>query len=238
MNYEVAIDAGHGKNTPGKRSPDNTYFEYEFNHDVAKKIKLHLERCGISVILTSPNPDIDSSLSSRCKLANNSNVKCVVSIHTNAAGDGWSSANYWVAFVIAKGGNAERLGKLIEEESIPYLGLKSNGIQTQNLAMVRDTKAPAVLVEHGFHTNKEFLPKLKSQEYRNMCALADAKAICRFLNKSWVEPSNTSEPEMWYDEYMDWAKKNDIMDGTRPNEFVTRAECVKMIKKCIENGVM
>lgn len=39
---KVCIDAGHGVETAGKRSPDGSYLEYEFNLDVAKRIQAHL----------------------------------------------------------------------------------------------------------------------------------------------------------------------------------------------------
>ena len=36
---KICIDAGHGSNTAGKRSPDGSLREYEFNRDVANRIK-------------------------------------------------------------------------------------------------------------------------------------------------------------------------------------------------------
>ena len=38
MSYLVCIDPGHAKNTAGKRSPDSSLREYEFNRDVAKRL--------------------------------------------------------------------------------------------------------------------------------------------------------------------------------------------------------
>ena len=52
MAYDVCLDPGHGKNTSGKASPDGTYKEYEFARDIMKRIKAHLERCGLSVYCT------------------------------------------------------------------------------------------------------------------------------------------------------------------------------------------
>ena len=34
----IMIDAGHGIETAGKRAPDGSYLEYEFNRDVAGRI--------------------------------------------------------------------------------------------------------------------------------------------------------------------------------------------------------
>ena len=45
----VIIDSGHNKNIAGKRSPDESLLEYEFNFDVANKIAAHLKRHGVKV---------------------------------------------------------------------------------------------------------------------------------------------------------------------------------------------
>ena len=65
----VWLDAGHSKVTPGKRntvaSPD--FFEYEFNNDIAVKLKKRLEEHGITVYLTNTTPngaDIDNETTS------------------------------------------------------------------------------------------------------------------------------------------------------------------------------
>lgn len=39
---------------------------------------------------------------------------------------------------------------------------------------------------------------------------------------------NNLKPKKWYDEAMAWAHENGIMDGTRPEDFATRAEVAQM----------
>ena len=46
---------------------------------------------------------------------------------------------------------------------------------------------PAVLIEHGFYTNKAECDKLKSAEFRKKCAIADAKGILNHLGIAWVD---------------------------------------------------
>lgn len=232
VKYDVCLDAGHGVDTPGKCSPDGTYKEYEFNKDVALQIKKNLERCGLKVLLTNDGTDKDIPLAERCRLANDSNAKIVVSIHSNAAGNGWSDANYWMAAVIAKGGRAEKLAKAIEAASIPVLGIKSNGVQTQNLAMVRDTKAPAVLIEHGFHTCKTWVEMLKTQSVRAKIAECDAKGICNYLGVRWVD----APAAKWYEKELAEAVVAGITDGTRPEEPATRAEVAIMVLRALKGA--
>lgn len=183
----VIIDAGHGIETAGKRAPDGSYLEYEFNRDVAGRIQRHLARCGIDARLTCPD-EHDISLSERCRISNAAGADYFVSIHTDAAGnDGWYSASGWSARIIATGGKAEKLARAIQAEAIPMLGCKDLGIKVQNLYVLKNTTAPAVLIEHGFHTNREEVELLKSDAYREKCALSDAKGICKQAGVEWVD---------------------------------------------------
>ena len=85
MSYLVCIDPGHAKNTAGKRSPDGSLREYEFNRDVAKRLKAILESHGVRVIYScNIETDADASLASRCKTANEAKADVFFSIHANA----------------------------------------------------------------------------------------------------------------------------------------------------------
>ena len=75
------LDAGHAKNTAGKRNEKENFYEWEFNNDMQYKIKSSCEELGIKVFLTNPNPSTvsDISLSTRANLANDywiKNNKC------------------------------------------------------------------------------------------------------------------------------------------------------------------
>ena len=182
---KVCIDAGHGVETAGKRSPDGSYFEHEFNFDVAKRIKAHLQRCGVQVVMTREN-EHDVSLSERCKICNDAGCVYFFSVHTNAAGnDGWYDAEGWSAHIIAKGGKAEQMAAKIRSYAIVQLGCKDRGINVDNYQVLRDTKCPAVLVEHGFHTSRTEVARLKTPEYRARCAESDARGICAQLGVVW-----------------------------------------------------
>lgn len=183
----VALDSGHGKTTAGKRSFDGTLLEYEFNHDVTNRIKYHLERHGVKVLLTSPNAEIDEPLNVRCNRANNEEVDILVSIHANAWGDSWNTANGWEIFTYDGKGESLRLAKEIEKESIPFLNLKNRGLKTANFTMLGNTKMPAVLIEHGFYTNKLECFLLKTDEFREKCAIADSKGILNYFGIRWIE---------------------------------------------------
>lgn len=197
--FTVCIDPGHGIETAGKRSPDGSYLEYEFNLDVAKRLKRILEKHSVNVILTKEN-EHDISLQERVNIANKSNVDYFISIHSNASGDTWSNAQGLEVYVISKGGKAEQLADEIRKYAIPLINTLDRGTKVQNLYVIRETKMPAVLVEHGFHTNQNELKKLKSDEYREKYAIGDAKGILSILNIPYKgdnsdEPTNPIEEE-------------------------------------------
>jgi N-acetylmuramoyl-L-alanine amidase len=188
--YTVALDPGHGIETAGKRSCDGTLREYEFNRSVPSKIKPILERHGVTVIVTSTT-DSDVTLANRCALANNAKANIFVSIHANAAGDGkiWSPAKGWEIFICKGSVEGNKLAEAIESESIPFLGFVNRGIKDDELYVTYHTKMPAVLTEHGFYTNRTEVELLKSDSFRNKCALADAKGILKYLGIEYKEES-------------------------------------------------
>lgn len=185
---KVCLDFGHSAQTKGKRSPDSSLMEYEFNRDVGRRLKAILERHGVEVIETVTD-DTDVSLAERCNIANKNNVDYFISIHANADGKGynWTSARGWEIHIVGKGGKAEKLAKAIHKHSIPILGLKDRGVRISNFQVLRDTDMPAVLIEHGFYTNKEECDILKTEEFRQKCAEADAKGILEFLGINYQD---------------------------------------------------
>ena len=194
---KICIDAGHCKLTPGKQSFDGSLKEYEFNFDVASRIKRHLERHDLEAFvqqIVSKSPAAE--LNSRIKAVNaDKDIALLVSVHANAFSQEF--ANGWEIFCNNpnnKNADGTRLAQLIHSESIPFLGIRDRGIKDAHgvAGIVTKTNPPAVLIEHGFYTNEKELALLKSNEYREKCAVADAKGILKYLGIAWKEEK---EPE-------------------------------------------
>lgn len=228
----VCLDPGHGA-TCANGSPDGTYKEHEFALDVANRIKSILTRHGVKVVMTRTD-GTDVSLTERAKISNAANADLFLSIHTNAACSGWSTAAGWEAFVVTKGYTAEKFAENIRKATIPVTAAPDRGIKEANYTVLVNTSAPAVLVEHGFHTNKAEVEKLKSSAYRQTLAECDAQGVLTTLGIAYVPTAPVEPQEPWYSEDMDWAKELGIMDGTRPTEPATRAEVVAMIRRAME----
>lgn len=174
----VILDPGHCSKTSGKCSPDCTLREYLWARELCTIIEGKLDRVGIEHTRTT-TPDEDDteiSLSTRCKRANTyyttHSPSILVSVHCNAASsDGqWHSAHGWSVFVSNNAStNSKNLACYMTDAAI------SSGIHVrqpsstqkywvQNLAICRDTKMPAVLVENMFQDNKEDVEYLLSDE--------------------------------------------------------------------------
>ncbi len=186
----ICIDAGHAKNTAGKRSPDGSLREYEFNRDVAKRLQKVLGQHGVKTMFScNLSADSDTSLSVRCKEANDAKADLFISIHANAYGNGteWTNANGWEIYHHKGSVQGEKLAEAIRQESRATLGLKDRGLKTSALYVTKNTTMPAVLIEHGFYTHKEECEKLKSSDFRESCAEANARGILNYLGIPFVE---------------------------------------------------
>lgn len=180
----VCIDPGHGNTTGGKRSPDSSLMEYEFNRDVAYRLKALLEANGIETVMTVGKDQTgDPALKERVATANNAgNVDLFVSIHANAYGNGWNSANGWEVYAYKGGGVSELAAKAVEAATMAAVLIKDRGVKTANFYVIKNTEMPAILIEHGFYTNQAECQKLKDSSFRDQLAQADATGIINFFN--------------------------------------------------------
>jgi len=190
----IYLDAGHGKDTAGKRSFDESFLEYEFNRDVVKRMKEILARHDVEVVWAATT-DVDIPLSERCRISNDTKVDIFVSIHANAFGEDWNSANGWEIYFCKGSEKGEKLANSIHSASLS-LGLKDRGVKANtDFTVLKNTKAPAVLIEHFFYTNKSELAKCNTEEYRQKFAVSDSKGILDYLGVKYQEGEKVDETD-------------------------------------------
>ena len=181
------LDPGHRVDTPGKRA--NGLLEYEFNEDVTRRTGKLLESHGevYYTIETENHPYSEMTAEGRSKNLNfrtnnanqiydkaiKKNKKVIfISIHANAASN--PTASGYEIFVYKMGGEAHEIAKHIYNAAENILGvgntIKSRRIKEANFAVLRNTKMPAMLIEHEFFTNVEAVKKLKDDDFRDLCA--------------------------------------------------------------------
>lgn len=194
----VVLDPGHGVETEGKRSPDGKYLEHEFNLDVAKRVAAHLERHDVEAILTRNTEheifpgDDNADLSARVKISNMVKPALFVSIHSNAYGDGteWTDPAGYLIYTSAAGDTAGRniaAKAILARAKAAGIQIHGDGLQHNLYFVLRYTNDPAVLIEHGFHTNIHEVELLKNSAYRDLLAKVDAQGILDYLGIVWKE---------------------------------------------------
>ena len=189
------IDRGHGKDTPGKRSPDGVLLEWAWCDDVARIVAQTLNAHGVTCTNIVPE-EVDIPLKERCARINQvtkarlENVH--VSIHINAAGSGkeWYNARGWQVHTYTEPSvNSRKLANLAYDEAVAA-GFKvrpeSPGMhfRPKNLAILRDTVCPAILVENFFMDNKEDCKYLKTPLSIYECAGVISTAVLKYFGKA------------------------------------------------------
>ena len=192
----ILIDPGHGIDTPGKRSPDGKFLEYLWNRRIADLLldKFMIMGIDASLVVTETN---DISLSTRvqrvnkvCSKVGASNV-ILLSIHSNAAGDGskWMSAQGWSCYT-SKGNTksdviAECLYDAFETEFADRKIRKdmSDGDRDweENFYVLQKSKCPAVLLENFFYDNRDECSWLLKDETKERIADAIVKGIVQYI---------------------------------------------------------
>lgn len=200
----VATDAGHGQETSGKRTPPfpdgSVMKENTFNRAVVGYLIAELERNGFDTVNVAPETT-DTALSVRTTRANNAGADIYISVHANAYGDGWNDANGIETLVYRIGDNGQtQLAKLVQAKLIAETGLRDRGVKERtDLAVLRDTKMPAILCECGFMTNRKEAELLRSGDYRRKVARAICKGVCAYYGKKYIaEVTEVEEMEKRY----------------------------------------
>lgn len=154
----IIVDAGHGGNDMGA----NRYgiYEKDIVLNIGKEIqKFNNSQDQYEVILTRDN-DTYSKLSDRTTLINKLNPEMVISLHVNSSPKPESTEQGAELYTQ----NTEGSKKLADRISKKFNTLK---IEEKNLHILRESKAPTVLMELGYINNtkdREYLTSKKGQK--------------------------------------------------------------------------
>lgn len=180
MANKVFIGVGHGGKDPGAVA--NGFKEKELNLEVAKACLGELERHGVEARISRTGDEGDT-LDDRVKECNDFAPDLAVDIHHNAGGG--DGAEVYCHY---KGGASKTLADNILSE-IVVIGQNSRGVKIKTGAdgrdyygFIRETKAPAVIVECAFLDNKEDLAAVDTPPEREEMGRAIAKGILKSLS--------------------------------------------------------
>lgn len=193
---KVLIDAGHGIDTPGKRSPDGAFREYLWNRQIEELVLAGLENRGIDCdsVVTETN---DIPLKTRamrvnkvCDILGASNV-LLVSIHSNACGNGssWMNAQGWSCYTTKGVTKSDKVAECLYdsfEKAFPERRIRtdrSDGDRDweENFYILSKSRCPAVLLENFFYDNKEECAWLLREDTKARIALAIVEGIVAYV---------------------------------------------------------
>lgn len=185
----LALDAGHGDNTAGKRCPKaldpNETREHMLNDRIADKIEYKLSFYdGIRVErMDDTTGRIDVPLQTRTNHSDEIGADFYLSIHHNAKGGVFNGGGISV-FHYPLQRNKEQATE-IYNRLIKATGLAGNRVNkinaTKNLHVLRESKADAILVEHGFMDSTVDFPIIMTDEFAEKCA----QVYCDYFVEKW-----------------------------------------------------
>ncbi len=216
----VVLDPGHNLKN-GNRSPDNLYYEWEFNQDVCNRAEVIIKRIpGLDCIKTKEADTYPTSLDMRVQVAHDAGADLFLSQHTNAYGSGWTTPNGFGVYVYP--GRDVELAKICLAWCVELLPMNSRGIRERNFYVTRETRMSSVLLETGFHTNKEDVAKLKTSAFRDLAAMVLVRTACEFLQVPYMEDDNIMATP--YHIVRAWTPYRDSMSNIATRNDLTLAQ--------------
>jgi len=179
MMKKVFIGVGHGGSDPGAVA--NGFLEKDLNLPIALACREALERHGVTVLM-SREGDAEESLSGKIADCNRFAPDLALDIHNNAGGGDGAEVYHHHG-----GGTGKILANNILDEVIK-IGQNSRGAKIKKnangrdyYAFIRDTAAPAVIVECAFLDNSTDIQIIDTAEEQKAMGTAIAKGILKTL---------------------------------------------------------
>lgn len=179
MAEKVFIGVGHGGSDPGAVA--NGFKEKDLNLSIALACRDELERHGVNVLM-SRTKDENENLSEKTKECNDFDPRLALDIHNNAGGGDGAEVYYHVG-----GGTGKVLALNILDE-VKEIGQNSRGAKVKTnssgldyYAFIRNTNAPAVIVECAFLDNKNDLQIIDTAAEQKKMGIAIAKGVLKTL---------------------------------------------------------
>lgn len=178
----LCFDYGHGGNDPGavykgRKEADDVL-------SLGRAVAAVLRRHGV-IIDETRAADVSVSLKARCDFENMGSFDYFISFHRNAfkpeTATGVETYTY-----LNPGAKSKGLAEKIQS-SLVGVGFANRGVKTANYQVLRETRAPAVLIEIGFIDNSQDNALFDAK--RDEIVKAVAGAILSQLGLAYIEES-------------------------------------------------
>lgn len=189
----IVIDAGHGGYDAG--AVNGSRYEKNDNLRMALAVGERLKRCGINIIYTR-DTDVFIPLLERSRISNNANVDLFASFHRNSASNPQANGVETIVYTSPSTKSVQAAEALQNE--LVKIGVQSDrGVKYNNLSVLRETNAPALLLELGFISNAQDNALFDSRfdAYADTIAASLAKSVgvnCNPSGGTTTPPTTTT----------------------------------------------
>lgn len=201
--FKIAYGAGHNLYTTGRRIPKsldgNETKEWVLNDRVARYFaEAALLYEGVELLrVDDPMGQREVDLAARCLTANNYDADFCLAIHHNG-GINLGSGGGIEAYSYPGSAKGAAYRDAIYDACIAAGGLRGNRAnpkQEENFQVLRQTNAPAVLVEYGYMDSATDAPVILTDAYARLVAYATMEGIAKVagLKKQAVQPETIKE---------------------------------------------
>lgn len=206
-NFVLALDAGHGLFTEGKRclkSLDATETrEWVLNDRVARYIQERARQYEgfLTYRMDDPTGRVDISLDTRCSMANVLGADVYFSVHHNAGVNGQNTTKHdggVVAFSYKENTAGAEMRNAVYDAVVEATGLVGNRCNPKTTAdfyVLRNTDMPAVLVEFGFMDSPDDVPVILTDAFARKCANAVADTFAKMNGLKFIDINPSCECE-------------------------------------------
>lgn len=196
MAKKVFLGIGHGGSDPGAVA--NGFKEKDLNLAIALACNEELIRHGVTVQL-SRTRDEDDTLAQEIKECNAFSPDLAVDIHNNAGGGDGAECYYHYGGGLSKTAAENILAEIVK------IGQNSRGAKIRKgsdgrdyYGFIRETKAPAVIVECAFVDNKTDIGVIDTAAEQSAMGVAVAKGILKTLGITYTPKANPADNKKLY----------------------------------------
>ncbi|MCY7676048.1 N-acetylmuramoyl-L-alanine amidase [Bacillus safensis] len=196
MTKKIMLDPGHGGHDPGAVA--NNLKEKDLVLKIAKKTKAILEKVYGATVKLTRSTDVYIDLSQRARLANNWGADYFASIHINGGGGtGFETFRFDKLSAASSTGKQQ---KIVHDSIYKKIKEKAGdrGTKSKNLAVLRETKMPAILTENLFIDREKDAALLKQESFLDALAAGHADGIASAVGLkkvSSISKKTTAQPK-------------------------------------------
>ena len=179
----IVLDAGHGGKDGGASGPSGIQ-EAGINLEVAKLVESGLREAGFAVKMTRRNDDAlgtdkRADMQARRDIMREDGVSAVVSIHMNKFGD--SSIKGPMAFYMKGSKEGEALATQVITAVCETIGHPKRPANPGDYFVLRESIAPAVIIECGFLSNASDEDRLQDPAHQKKLAAGIVAGVAAYF---------------------------------------------------------